>query len=124
MGYEVRVYVGRVQHSSNETSGRWFQLWAMFELCKPGYDSEIYKLCSDPAIGNERVFFYADDGNTEITVDRYGKRLKAIPFDIVLKALETDQGNDSYRRFKVAVDLLRSIKEHAGEQLSVVLYGH
>jgi hypothetical protein len=124
MGYEVKVYVGKVAHRVDDDHGRWFQMWAMFELCKPGYDSEISKLCGDPNVGYEPVFFYCTDGNTAITVDCYGKRLKAIPIDDALKALETDQGNDGYRRFKIAVDLLKSIKEHAGEQLSVILYGH
>lgn len=123
MGYEVKLYAGRVTTQGRDGLGHWLQIWSMFDLCTPGYDSETYKLSADHSIGVP-IYFYGTDGNTEITSDCYDKRLKAIPLDDALKALETDSGSDSYRRFKIAVDVLRSLKEHSGESLSVVLYGH
>lgn len=122
MGYEVRIYVGELTKQSHGDSGRWLQVWSMLDLCKPGYQSATYRL-SIQDIG-EPVYIFASDGNTEITKDCYAKRLKAIPLDDVLRAIEEDCANDLYRRFKVAADLLRSIKQHGPEGMSAFLYGH
>lgn len=125
MGYEVKVYVGRVSVSTTrDEQRRWFNTWAMIDICKPGYDSEIYKLSADHDIG-EPIYIYGSDGDTEIVEDCYGKRLRAFPLDVALTALETDNGSTRYRRFQIAVDLLRSVKANAGdEQLSVFLFGY
>lgn len=125
MGYEVRMYVGRVsQNLTRDEQRRWFNTWAMIDVCNPGYDSETYKLSADRDIGDP-IYIYGTDGNTEIVEDCYGKQLKAIPLDEVLAALEADNGSTRYRRFAIAVDLLRSLKQHAGdESLSAFLYGY
>jgi hypothetical protein len=125
MGYEVKLYVGRVSpNMTRDEQRRWFNTWAMVDVCKPGYDSETYKLSANHDIG-QPIYIYGADGNTEIAEDCYGKQLKAFPLDDALAALETDNGSTRYRRFQIAVDLLRSVKANAGdESLSVFLYGY
>lgn len=96
----------------------------MIDICKPGYDSNIFNLQS--VDGKQPVFFYGTDGNTPITKDSYGTRLVAYKPADVLKALKKDAKADDYRRFLIAVDFLASlIKNFGGDEcLAIVLYGY
>lgn len=128
MGYEVKIIVGRLgEKLANERSVYLSEL-ARMDLCKPGYDSAIYALCgrdaSKPDQG-EPAYIYNDTGNTKIIKDRYGDKLRALPIDDVIAALESDSKHDSYERFKIALDMLRAWRAYyISRQLHVILYGH
>lgn len=122
MGYEVTVYLGEVSDSVTEGDAKFFNDVGMVELCKPGYDSEIYILSTSEYIG-EPIFMYGLDGNTRFVEDSYGKVLKAIEPELVLNALKSDK-KTKYRRFIMAYKLLKTTIPLFGDELKVVLWGH
>ena len=127
MGYEIRLYIGRTdgKPSSMDNGHSWLQVYAMVDLCKPGYDSAIY-LLNRGKVGEPTeplVFFYAEDGNTSVQEDRYGTKLRAYPIAAVLDAIQSDAQRDQYRRFDWALATLKAI--HKDEPSAVVaLYGY
>jgi hypothetical protein len=124
MGYEVKIFVGQVHvGQQRDKLGSWFQVWGMFDIRKPSYESRICKLALDGDTGAP-IYFYGLDGNTEVTHDCYDKRLKAISLQSAYDALVEDSKDDDYRRYRVAADLLRSVLDNSGGQMSVVLYGY
>lgn len=66
---------------------------------------------------------HIEDGTT--VTDKYGDNLGVIPVDEFLTALEESYKSEEYRRFKWAIDLIKSIKETIGSrELVIVTYGH
>lgn len=125
MGYEIKIYVGEVP-SFEKNEPKWFNVIGMVDICKPGYESQIYKLAVDKESWTfqQKVYFYGSDGNTQINKDKYGEELKTFPIDIVIAALEKDI-KANYRRFNIALDFLKSIKENWKDQeVSVILFGY
>lgn len=125
MGYETKLIIGiavDIFHDLKE--GFYFDKYAEIDLCKMGYDSNIANI---PNIFNQGTipYYYADDGNTQISEDYYGGKLKPIDINIVIKALRKDVKKDDYRRFKWALDLLTSMQKNAeNEEITVMFYGH
>lgn len=125
MGYESKFIVG--DKSSQVYDGKtWVQVYATFDVSKMGYDSKSMKVVSDtPLPADERFFFYADDGNTMITEDRYDEPLKSIDYNELLLALRQDEKADPYRRFGPFIAFLETIiSEHKFSNLIVLHYGH
>ena len=131
MGYETVLAVGTIHDgffaTKENESKNWFQVMAMVDLCKAGYDSELHKLIPkksevDPA---QAVYLYAPmgDGDTEVTEDRYGDKLHPVPLELVLAALRKDNERENYRRFTWAIGLLESMVSTT-EDLYVILYGY
>ena len=124
MGYEIKIIVGTKSLISSDPAA-YLQVIGEIDLCKPGYDSNIYLLNK-----NNRTFpkgyTYHSDGNTKMIVDSYGEDLLHYPIDIVLESLKKDCKADNYRRFKVARDFLESIKKNfsENEEITCFLYGH
>lgn len=128
MGYEVKVLVGKsTNFLQRKEKTNWFQIMGMVDLCKPGHDSGISKLCQSIELDKvaQKVYLYAPmgDGDTTVGEDCYGVKLKTIPLEIVLDALYADQENDTYRRFKWAIALLEAMQDDL-ENLEIVLYGY
>lgn len=151
MGYETKLYIGKstlvtgfdykrgepeldgdsvyrpyLKDENNEfiKSGKkatWFEVMAMIDLCKAGYESEIHKI--DKKNTDENHFWYFYENNSEITKDSYGEKLKPVPILTVLEALKKDNEYDPYRRFTWAIALLESMKDDK-EELYVLIYGH
>lgn len=120
MGYEVKIIVAGALSSYSE-SPKWLNVIAQIDMCKPGYESNLYRLCKN-RVGTP-VFFYAEDGNTEITEDHYGEPLVAIPIHEVLQAVETDRANDPYWRFDLACQTLAVIAKNYPTAVCA-LYGY
>lgn len=119
MGYEIKIFVG--QFNNNHPEG-YFSPVAMVDICKPGYESEVYKISKEPGTP---CFFYELDGNTKVTEDRYQKRLGVIDLDSVTKSLRQDSKRDEYRRFKIALDVLESVKSRfKDDEIGCVLFGY
>lgn len=124
MGYEVTMHIGIISHAVDDyEKGAWLYPIAVLEMTKI-YDSKLSNLAGVPGNG-EKVYFYGTDGNTSITEDCYGKRLRAIDPQVVLKALTYDVKHGQHRRFTIAKALLESIiEEFQGAEIAIVLYGH
>lgn len=121
MSYVVELYIGqtRMGHTSLKGEPNWFQVFGFVTLGGLNHDSTIDKL----DYGIPVYFYEMHEGETEITQDKYGAKLKSIPIDDVLKALETDADREC-TKFKIAIDVLRSFKERFPLPLTVMLYAH
>lgn len=141
MGYEIRLHIGRLTDSApikkKGHTYKWLYEYARIDLCKCGYDGEIYNLTMRSASQEEnrpepqRAFWYGEN-DKPIIEDCYAAPLYTYPLGDFLKAvkvdLKTDQeesGDGGYRRFRWAKALLSSMNASAdGEDLVVVVYGH
>lgn len=124
MGYEIKTLI--CDRYRDMTNG-FMQVIGTFDLCKVG-TSEIEKVNSNVKYQDHNNFFYADDGNTKIDTDRYGEKIRIVPFDVMLKAASKDAKGE-YRRFKVFAEFLKTLKKNfewevKNKTLVVVLYGH
>jgi hypothetical protein len=122
MGYEVKMFAGRVSPRIDD-NGHWLEVVAMFDLCCPGSGTALARLAEASGQGKP-VYIYQLDGNTATTEDGTGKRLRAIPANEVIAALDNDMRSDSYWRFKAAVSLLRSLVVSSAVPIHVALYGY
>lgn len=128
MGYEMRLYIGRTngKPSSLDNGHAWLDVYAMVDLCKPGYDTSIYEMTGRGA-KKERseplVYFFAEDGNTSVQEDRYGDKIQAIPIHKVIEAIQKDAKRSTYRRFHWALTMLEAIAKDDPEAV-VALYGY
>jgi len=131
MSYEVRLYAGRVALSPLYANGilptqRWLHPLAVLSPPAWGRDSNLYALKA--VDGDPTVFFYGPDGNTMVTVDKYGAKLWGISLDRVIAALEYDLlaiGWESHW----ALSCLRELRKFNAEKvprwdIRVALYGH
>ena len=83
MGYESRLYVVRKSYMHRKSDHKqWGEVIAAFNLSKVPFSDELKMYSATD------VYIYDGDGNTEITVDRYGKPLAEIPLDDVIRILE------------------------------------
>ena len=132
MGYEVRMKIGNVSSSGFISS------IAEVDLCKIG-DDRIDQLVQDSQnpeknISGKPVYFYGADGNTQITEDRYGKRMYPVSAKVVLntfkKEMKENKESAEYRRYKMALVLLESVVKNFSKKLNsydhpyVIFFGH
>jgi hypothetical protein len=115
------LLTGRKEH--------WFHEMVTIDMCKLGYDGELSDLGSrshalaKANLAKDFHFFYADDGNTQITEDRYGDPMWPMPIAEVLAAAKAHPDAKTYRRLRWAIALLESMAED-GEGLSILFYGY
>lgn len=121
MGYESTIYI--VSKTDTFYEGKRFaQVVAMFDICKY------------PALANMMrnkketdCFIYADDGNTKITKDRYGKALtEATPQDVIAVLEKAVASGEEYRRIFPLLSMLKSFEEHKEQwkDVAVLHFGH
>jgi hypothetical protein len=126
MGYEVKLYVA-IKHTF--CSDNWLEIIGSVDLSKPG-PSAIGALHSGHKdTKTPPTYFFADDGNTKITEDRYGERISIMPLYAVVEALKKDlEDSNGYRRFKIALGFLEAFQDNSkdweGHELVVVGFGH
>ena len=119
MRYESKIYVVRKSKFSLDDDGKcWGEVVAMFNACKfPGLP-EVFKQKTD-------CFIYADDGNTSITKDEYGKPLTEAPLSDVINFLENEiKEGETYRRINPLLGLLKSFDESQWRDLVCLHYGY
>lgn len=128
MGYETTLYIGEVLKIVDDV---FLHKIATIELCKAGreFDEKINKLKIKNKINNnginERIYFYAIDGNTKIYEDEYGKELVKLSIKDVYNILLDCYKTTNYKRFKWAISLLKSILEtNNSDIIYVIPYGH
>lgn len=118
MGYESRLYV--VEESKflfpSDDGKVWAEVIAKIEMgvCWPL--SDVFK-------SEAKGYIYADDGNTRIDEDKYGKPLTVAEIDDVIKCLKKIVKEDGYWRAKIAIDFLKSIKKE-NPNCKVYHYGY
>lgn len=117
MGYEVRMYYGE---KLGHVSDGWVSVVGMVDLCKIGRGKVSEINSKDGPEG----FIYADDGNTHITEDCYGSKIRIHPAKDFLKALKADNKVEKYRRYDIAIAALTAALKGFGDDLVVVLYGY
>ena len=119
MGYEVKMYVG--EHS-NARDG-YISVIGMVDLCSPGRRDAVRKIDSETSA--IKGYIYCDDGNTKMDLDRYDKPVRIHLATAMLKALQDANKREKYRRYSIAIAMLKeALKHFPAETLVVVLYGH
>ena len=121
MGYESRIYVVNKTNILEEHGKFYAQEIAKLNLCKCGDFCDVFQKETDS-------YIYADDGNTPIFADKYDEPLKEASLDDVIAWLQEkiNSGND-YRRFNVALALLKSFQTDQwgqGDNIVVLHYGY
>lgn len=131
MGYEIRLIIG---HEVRHPGDNIILEIARVDLCKVGYGDEIAKLNILSAEDTELKFgFFADNEDKLIREDKYGEPLRCRSLSKVIDALKkekelakTSKTGILYRRYAIALSLLRSIEESFVEhkEIVVLMYGH
>ncbi len=123
MGYESRIYIIEKRSVSLEELGkRWGEVIAQFELGKVYNLSDLLR--NKPATD---CYVYADDGDTRIVEDRYGKPLTEVSIPDAIKAIETAiaRGEEN-RRLPLLLAALKQLDEQPNlwRELAVLHFGY
>lgn len=121
MGYESKLYIiEKRNHSLKHDGMRWGEVIATYDLCKCGpiTDFMYNRHATD-------CYVYADDGNTRITEDEYGKKLTEAPIPLVIAELEKLKEYD-YRRIYPLLSMLQTFENNRDQwgEIAVLHYGH
>ncbi len=121
MGYECRLYIVQKTTSMSYNSNlRWAEKIAVFDLGKVHAVSIKMR-----AYSATDAFIYADDGNTEITMDDYGKPLTEIPVSDAIRILEYAKSTeDYYWRYSPCIAFLKAVQEEGQKDVVVLHYGY
>lgn len=115
MGYESRLYVVDKHRAAN-----YAQKIAVINMGVMGYNNGWKELfCNLLACD-----LYAEDGNTLITEDNYGEKLKSTDIQSVIEWLETKGREMDYRRIEPLIGFLKGFDPNEWEDLQVVHYGY
>jgi len=129
MSYEVRVIIGKIHRSEEDSTFAYFSKVAEYDLSVMELESSrIGRLRGLNLFERQqgelpvRVFLYEGEGRVE--EDLYGDPLLAIDPKILLQELIERSKVDSYRRIYPLISLLSAMLQFWGEDFHVVLYGH
>lgn len=116
MGYESRLYIVKASKEIN-----YAEVIAMFN-CR-GMPGNGWRSMFDKPFERE---LYADDGNTLITEDKYGEKLKYADFLTVIDWLEKAVEKDDYRRLRPLLSLLKGfdLSQWTDGEMQIVHYGY
>lgn len=123
MGYESRLYiVEKFDTMIYDDKKRFARIIAMFDMCKfPALSNVMrYKTETD-------CYFYADDRNTRVTEDCYGKPLTEATIKSVIDVLEKEiENGESYWRIFPLLSMLKTIEERGfgNNDIVVLHYGY
>lgn len=113
--YESRIYIYNREKYEKITFGSEI---ARFEMCgmRQGF-TDIFT--------EEKDFnIYADDGNTEITEDKYGAPLRVCGVEKLTAWLAEEIKTDDYRRLKPLLAFLQALNPDEWDELIAVHYGY
>ena len=123
MGYESKLYV--VEKFSNivEDDGkRYSRIIASFDVCSFPALADVMRYKPET-----NYYFYADDGETRVLKDKYGKPLTEGTVKSVIEILEKEVANgENYWRVFPLLSMLKSIEETLGDcdRIVVLHYGY
>ena len=123
MSYETRLIVGKTRSALNEKGTAWFEKMAVIDLCVLGAPSSLLQLDWKNKNKEPQVYWYLDNGNTQVTEDSYGDIPKPLPIHLVNDAVMKDMASSKYRRLGWALGLLEAMEDDP-EGLEVLITGH
>ena len=113
MGYESKLYVVQKMGWINEKKKTFAQVIAMFDMCQ--YYSLSNVLRDKP---ETNCYIYSDDGESEITEDKYGRPLTESDIKTVIDILEKDIAKgENYRRILPLLSTLKAFEKQIQEGL-------
>ena len=125
MGYESKIIIVRKGHLTNEDGMRYATKLVEFDLGKV-YGLSDY-LTHRPATD---CYYYADDHNTQIVEDRYGKPLTecSVPdlIRIVEKVIATEEasGYGAYWLYPILLATLKAFATYHDDRLMCLHFGY
>lgn len=124
MGYESKLYIVEKTHVVDRYGKKWGDVVAMLDLSKYYNLSDVLRNKS-----KTDCYIIAEDGNTEINLDRYGDELTESDLKTVIDIMEKDVAEgENYRRIFPALSMLKTLEEQkkAGiwGDLVVLHYGY
>lgn len=129
MGYETTLYIGLRTTQTTSAIGKenvyWFKEFARIQLGKVGDMGEAIPMPRRKKL--PEVFFYGDDGNTEIFEDRYEDKLRAYPPKIIIEYLKKMMAeNDEYPKGLLTIKVLEEMQTWGYKPYEVccILFGH
>lgn len=119
MGYESKIIIVRKGHLTNEDGMRYATKLAEFNLGK------VYELSGDLCnMPSTDCYYYADDGNTQITEDLYGRNLTEISIaDLIAKVLSIIDYSDYYL-YPILLATLREFARFNDSHVVCLHYGY
>jgi len=130
MGYEVTLKIVDVSRHKDRDGKQWGRVLGSVELGKL-FPGAFYELHGDSKPAKAGVYFYADDGDTQVLEDRYGDALSVMEPHKVVWALAQDQRvlidqeglGRGYWAYDAAIAMLNAIQAHGDSFDSVVVMG-
>lgn len=121
MGYEHRIYVLRIIGGKTLCEDNMFygMKLASFDL---GKIPEMYDILGE--CRKTDIYFYADDGNTKVLEDRYGKPLTEIPLQRTINILEKISNENVYELCKPVLEYLRTLSDSNCSDIVILHYGY
>jgi len=128
MGYESKLYiVDKHEHLDNNREVFWTFLQKIAEFYMAKIDQELLDVFQDRTVGDDWEL-YADDGNTLIKKDKYGRKLTYASVDDVLSVAEECEKHCHYSRYVPLIAYLKAIKENCErdrwKNIIVIHYGY
>ena len=117
MGYERKLYVVSEHTESRSNEFHWAEDIAMFDVSKC---DTLYDVKWEDA----NCYLFDIDGNTHITEDRYGDRIKSADPEEVAKCLEKAWKKYHYWRAKTAASLIRNIVKDNDTRDNIRVYSY
>lgn len=134
MGYESKLLL-TLPSILAHNGERFCQLVAMVDLSKVGYDGPVYnemkaartrekaRLADDPLAARYGV--YDLNGDDMVTKDPYDDPLAPVDLDRLIDAMAEAYEQEPYRRYALALPLLRAWRDAPfGDDALVLHYGH
>ena len=128
MGYESKLIVGKQASFLATDPGHWVWQRATFDLGKLGLNKEFDRLLAmslDLQIeSGEKFWFFADDGDTKITQDRYGDDVLLLGTPVAVLATFDAMGNDLRPDILAFREYLRVMADRDDPTMVVLHYGY
>lgn len=122
MGYETRLHIGEVYTWTDDNSIRDI---ALIDLSCAGHSTHTGMLLAAARAAKDKTYAVPNSGGNYDHEDRYGEPLTAVDIDSLIDAMEADNNNEEYRRFTLALAVLRAVKnDPSWRNLVVVQYGY
>lgn len=120
MGYESRLYIANKRRVPDDTGMQWAETITRYDLSKYPVIANFF--AKQP---QATCFVYADDGNTKVLEDRYGKPLtEAKPQEVIELLEQAVNDGDKYRRIPPLLAMLKALDPTCWQELVVLHYGY
>lgn len=126
MGYDLRLHIGDApffdgaHDNGSKRSPAYLMQIAEVELCVPC--NKFYNAIHKEMKKGKYAYIYPD-GNTKTIEDAYSERLRFVPAKVVLEHLKDANKTENYRRYDMAIALLKVVIEKFTAPV-VVPFGH